>query len=781
MKKLFPRRLLLILALCMPPAWAQVTTRPLPANDLGTADAQGGESVSYSWSLGRYEIDENRFVAVDNVVLSWKGVRVRCNAAVIWPRDKPGAPEGQEPAEAAKGELPMDEALGSLGVRAIYAEGDVVVTMVERGLVFRCDRVHLDLISQRGIYLDTKLRKELPARDGTVSLAIRAEEMRQLDPNRFEMLGITASTNPALNPGYRIQSPGIRIQAEPITTPMGRPESPQRNFRYEIDESVFFLGDLPLLTTPPYSGNTAENFGQGWIRSASIDSSRQFGPAARVTLGTAIDLDGRNWGDLRIPVQYLLDRGPGLGVDLRYSRDGEYAGFLQTFYQRDKGQDELFGTPPDKDRGRVTWRHRHFLPEHIQLDLEFSKISDRGYLPEYREGEFKSEKPQETLAYLKRAHETTAFTLVAKGRVNDFFTQLEERPRFGYNLFSYPILDFDEDHSLYFDADYEVGNLRRVYDDELGLRDVEATRVDLDNVVSAPFFLGFLKLEPFAGLRYTYYDRGRVVSDDRHRVGFTWGARATAEFSRTFDVTGGLFDLDGLRHIILPEIEYRRVQYVSRDQADFVQLDAVDAFSEREEIVFALRNRLQTFWETNGQRQVVNFVDLDLEWRLFPQADRDNFGETFGNLDVDFLWRLSPRLLYVLDFEYSFRLDTMEIFNTTIGWEANQNLFLGLGYRRYVDVNDVVLGIARWRVDERLGLIATSGYDFQEGASQDHRIAVQRIGEDWVFEVELDYDNRGGIGFGISFTPRALFDPRVRFGSIRNEPRFGTFGNGTLR
>lgn len=761
-------------------ATLRAQTPPAAAPGEVPASGPAGQEVRYSWRYGRYDIEENRFIAAENVVLTWNGVRVRCDSAVLWPARSPLG-EGPEPETPAKGELPFDNAADTIGVRALYAEGTVVVTLIDREMVFRADRVFLDLISQRGIYLDAKVRKDLPTRDRGVALAIRAEEMRQLDPNRFEMLDVTASTSPSLEPGYRIETPSIRLQVEPRTAPQGRPDSPQRNVRYEIDESVFYLGDLPLISTPPYSGNTAENFGQGWIRGFSVDQSRQFGPSARVTLGTGIDIGGENWGDLRIPVQYLLDRGPGIGVDLQYGREGEYAGLLQTFYQRDKGQDELFGEPPDNDRGRVTWRHRHLLPEHFQLDLEFSKISDRGYLPEYREAEFKSGKPQETLAYLKRAHETTAFTLVAKGQVNDFLTQLEERPRFGYNLFSYPLLDFDDDHSLYFDVDYEVGNLRRVFDENLGLDDVQATRVDLDHLVTAPFRVGFVKFEPFAGLRYTYYDQGRITDDDRHRVGFTWGARAAAEFSRTFDVSGGLFGLDGLRHIILPEIEYRRVQHVSRDQEDFVQLDAVDAFTEREELVFGLRNRLQTFWEINGERQVVNFFDLDLEWTLFPNADRDNFGETLGNLDVDLLWRLSPQILYVLDFEYSFRLDTMEVFNTTLGWEVNQDLFLGLGYRRFVDVNDVILGIARWRVDERLGLIATSGYDFVEDRAQDTRLAVQRIGEDWVFEVELDYDNRGGLGFGISFTPRALFDPRVRFGAIRNEPRFGTFGNGTLR
>ncbi|MEZ6196336.1 MAG: LPS assembly protein LptD [Planctomycetota bacterium] len=730
-----------------------------------------GESVSYSWQLGEYQIDERRFVAVGAVQLSWRGATLRCNQAVLWPV---GAPD-----DSGAGIRENEE--GKIGVRALYAEGTVVLTLPDEEMVFRADRLYLDLVSRRGMHLDAVVRKDIIGRDGrAIKLSFRAEELRQLDPTRFEFLDVHATTSPSLSPGYRIETPAIRVQVDPRRVIPERGPEPYRNIRYELDESVLYLGDLPIFATPPFSGNTADRFGYSFFRGASVDASSKFGPSARVTLGAPIDIDGEPWGDVEVPLQYLGDRGFGGGLDLRYAGE-DYRGTFEGFYQNDRGFDQLFGDPTTNDRGRATWRHRHFLPEHIQLDVEFSKISDRGFLPEYHESEFKSGKEQETLVYLKRARETTALTFLAKTRLNEFQDQNEALPQLGYNVFSYPVLELGEGTFLYFDADYEIGRLTRRYDEALGIRDERAARIDLDNTFGVPLHLGPVVVEPFAGVRYTWYERGRVAESGLSRIGYTWGGRASIELSRVFDTSGGLFDLDGLRHVILFDVEYRSVQHVSREVADFIPFDAVDGFTERDEIRIGLRNRLQTFWEIDGESEAVDFVDLDVEWTYFPHADRDNGGEEIGNLDVDLAVRFTPNFVFLTDFEYNFALDDFEILNSTVGWAPSRDVFLAVGYRRYAGVNDAVVARGQWRVNERLGLAVEGGYDFVENRSQDQSLRIQRIGEDWVFEFEIEHDNQGGFGFGISFTPRIFFDPRVRFGAIRNEPRFSTLRDDVLR
>ncbi|MEE9394196.1 MAG: LPS assembly protein LptD [Planctomycetota bacterium] len=741
---------------------------------VGTSAAQGqrlaGVKVDFEADLVDFYLEDGRAHAVGNVVLTWEGSRLRCDNAVIW-LVKNGAPDTDAEEVAADGRR------GGVTVSEIYAEGVVVLSRYADEQVFRCHRLFFDLVSNRGTFWDAALRQSLDRRGEKLDLVMRAGELRQLSRDRYEMFDTTFTTNPSVEPGYRLVTPSARVEIDEKA--VDRQGNSYRNVRFELDSSVLYIGELPILKTPPFSGQTKDR-GGNLYRRIEVDSSKKFGPSARLTLGKEIWFDDERWGDLEFYGQYFGKRGLGGGIDLRYEQT-DYRGSLRGVYQRDRGRDELFNTPTDKDRGRVLLRHRHQLPEHIQLDIELSKISDRGFLSEYYENEFQSDKEQETLIYAKRAVGASALTFLANTRLNDFQTQTEFLPRASYQLISYPLIDIGNRSSLYFDARYEVSNARLRFDDELHRPNARTYRADFDQTVALPFFLGPVKIEPFVGFRYTRYGRGALVDESFDRIGNLYGARATTQLSRTFDARGGLFNLDGLRHIVTPSVEYRNISHVSHSVDDFIPFDDVELFTEREELVFRLRNRLQTQWHDGDNSEVVDLIDLDLKWTFFPSAERDNFGHHVGNLDVEADFRLSPELIWSTDFEYSFVLDELEIFNTTLGWAPRPSLLLAAGYRRFVGVNDAIFVTTQWRASQKLGIQIYSGYDFVEDDLQDQRLTIQRFGEDWVFEFEFEYDNRGGVGFGIAIRPRALFDPRLRVRSIRNEPHFDDFKHEHLR
>ncbi|MCA9320131.1 MAG: LPS-assembly protein LptD [Planctomycetes bacterium] len=715
----------------------------------------------------RLDLDSNTIVARGGVQVRWQGNWLRCDEAVIW-----GAMTEVDESQTVEQRLET---------RELYADGNVILARGELVRTIQASSVYIDPVHDRALALDVGLTLRSETRNGMVDLVARARELRQRDRRLFETLDVFFTTNPFVDPGYRIETDRLGIQVDPPgQDPRGLPGETITNVRYELDSSVFFLGDLPIMAAPALAGNTAEDFQYWIIKRVGFDHSSKFGPSGFLDIGTDIEFEpGKKWGDWTLHGQYLGDRGPGVGLDLRY-RTEDYRGTFVSFYQRDRGRDRIFPGPSDNDRERVTWRHRHQLPEDIQLDLEVSHISDRGFLPEYYEGEFKSGKEQETLLYLKRSMENRTATLLASTRINEFLDQVEHQPRLGYDLVSEPLVDLGP-LTLYYDADFEVSRARRRFDDDTGVPDQDAFRVDLDNRFGLPFFAGPIKVEPFGGFRYSYYSNGRLVDESFDRIGTLYGVRATTQLHRSFDASGGLFELDGLRHIIMPEVEYFAVDQVSHDPSDFPSFDAIDAFSEFEVVRFGLRNRLQTIWHDRANPRVVDVVDLDVEWTLFLDPDRDNFGEAAGNLDVDLLLRFSPRVTLLTDFEYSFRLDELEIFNTTLGVSLPPDLFFALGYRRYVGVNDAVLFQAQWKVSERLTLLFQTGYDFHENDLQDQRLVFRRFGVDWVFEVEISHDDGDSFGAGISFSPRGLFDPRVRARSLRYEPRLAEFGQDLLR
>ncbi|MFT7618845.1 MAG: hypothetical protein ACI97A_002493 [Planctomycetota bacterium] len=714
-----------------------------------------------------FQINEKRdlLIAVGNVQLTWGGGSLRCDNAVIWGIK----PDEKESKEASNG----------LFVREIYAEGRVLIRHGENVYTIEAARGFVDPVKNRGVFFNATISTEISGRDGATTVTARAAEAIQLADRRFELQELTLTTSPFSEPGYFISADTLSLQMDPpAQKPGGKPGDTVRNIQYRLDGSVLNVSGIALGPAPTISGNTQDD-SFSWLKRVSVDSSNRFGPSVLVSVGTPITIDDQRWGDWTLHTRYLGDRGPGVGLDLKY-RTENYAGRLESFYQKDRGQDRLFGNPPSNDRGRVLLRHRHKLPENIQLDVEVSKLSDRGFLHEYYEREFKEDKEQETLIYLKRAVENRAATFLAGTRINNFLDQVEHQPQVGYNIISEPLFDIG-DTTIYVDTDYEVSRVRRRFDDDTGFNDIDSFRADLDNKVVVPFFAGPIKIQPFAGFRYTYYSNSRIGERSLHRIGTVYGVQATSQLSRTFDVNGGFFNLNGLRHIVTPEIEYTVVSHVSRQVIDVPQFDRVDAYSESHRIRIGVRNRLQTIWETNKEKRVVDFVDIDVEWTYFPDADRDNFGEHAGNLDVDFVLRLSPRLTYLLDFEYSFVLDTVEVLNTTLGWAPTDEFQVGLGYRRYVDVNDVVLIQAQWRPTERLAFRGLVGYNFEDDEFQDARLTIVRFGADWVFEIDLSWDNEGDVGFGIAFSPRALFDPRLRARSLRHQPRLYEFGGNLIR
>ena len=139
--------------------------------------------------------------------------------------------------------------------------------------------------------------------------------------------------------------------------------------------------------------------------------------------------------DATFELDYFSRRGPAVGVNADYKREN-YFGYTRNYYIYDWGEDNLGplrdDVPDTKNRGRVLWRHRHYLPNDWEATHEVSYVSDPSFLEEYEKSEWFEGKEQETLLYLKRARDTEAITFLANWRLLDFVTQTEHLPDVTY-------------------------------------------------------------------------------------------------------------------------------------------------------------------------------------------------------------------------------------------------------------------------------------------------------------------------------------------------------------
>ncbi|NRA96600.1 MAG: hypothetical protein HRU14_10385, partial [Planctomycetes bacterium] len=507
-------------------------------------------------------------------------------------------------------------------------------------------------------------------------------------------------------------------------------------------------------------------------------NSSEFGRELGITLGTDITYgaDDRRWGKWRTHLDWYSKRGPGVGVDLVYATP-TYRGELVTRYQRDEGKDRLFGPPPTENRGRLSWWHRQFLPEGVQMDVEFQLFSDRGYFPTWFEDDEKDQKPPENLVYLKKAFFNSMVSGLYSTRFNDWFTRVEYQPEIRYDLVAEPLFDIGN-HPLYLTVTARGGKGRLKYDEDLDISPQGTWRADIDALLEYAVPVGPLKVTPFAGVRYTYYEKDIFDDENEDRIGLTFGGTLNLQAWKVFEAHGGLFDLDGLRHVMIPEITFRNTVGVDLPPTNLIPLDNVETFDNLQAFEFRLRNLLQTLRHRPHGTEVDTFVDLELEAPYYPNP-RDNRGEPWGNLDVDLLVRFNDHLQFLADVEVDWYGRGLEVGNIAVGYTPSRNLQAYTGFRHFHHEYDAVFAQTNWRADEKWMFTVESSYDFLRSRGIDHRLVISHIGAEWVFQLGFKADvGENDVSVFISFEPRVLFDPIQRSGLIRAEPRLHHLGTG---
>ena len=70
-------------------------------------------------------------------------------------------------------------------------------------------------------------------------------------------------------------------------------------------------------------------------------------------------------------------------------------------------------------------------------------------------------------------------------------------------------------------------------------------------------------------------------------------------------------------------------------------------------MLLAARLGIHQRWQTKrglpGQQRVVDWIVLDVDGTVFPDDDRDNFGEYLGQLEYDFRWHVGDRVTVLSD------------------------------------------------------------------------------------------------------------------------------------
>lgn len=554
-------------------------------------------------------------------------------------------------------------------------------------------------------------------------------------------------------------------------------------------DATLYVGQVPVFYFPYYSrklGPRSNHF--------------TFTPGYRGSYGPYLlssylfylndDFDGALHAD------YRVERGVGLGPDLNYRLGRWGHGSIKYYYLHDQDPNaSVKDVDIPADRQRVWFSYQAMPATNLQLLSVVRYQSDLALTRDFFESEYRQNPQPNTFVEATKFWDNFSLDLYAQPRVNDFLETVERLPEIrltGYRQ-QLGVTPF------YYESESSAGYYRRRFAEDTGIYgpppglNYEATRADTYHQILLPqTFFGWLNITPRVGGRFTYYGEASGpggTTQEAYRGVFNTGAEATFKVSRVWPgIENKLFDLDGVRHIAEPSVNYVYVPRPSPRPPELPQFDqelptlrllpiefpdynSMDSIDSQNTLRLGLRNRLQS----KRRGQVVDVVSWDLytDWRLRPRPDQDTFPDIFSDLLLRPRHWLTLESLTRYDVSSgqfrlalnSFRLQPNETWSWGLTHFYLRDDFsqdpenLGLG-------NNNLMSTFFVRLNENWGARASHYYNIREGRLQEQLYTLYRDLRSWTAAVTCGLrDNLGDKEFVAAFTFSLKAFPRYPVGA----------------
>lgn len=505
---------------------------------------------------------------------------------------------------------------------------------------------------------------------------------------------------------------------------------------------------------------------------------------------------------------------------------GPTSGFVDAWGLYDDGLDVLGRdrrdlVPEEDFRGRVLGRHRQWLPYDYEMIAEVGYLSDRNFLEQYFESEYDRAKDHDTSLRLRKYYFNNLFELSAEAQANDFYTETQRLPAFDHYLLGGSVLGDRLTWSMHNQVGYADLNVATSPLDPAqdaitqtplpGEFDAEGVIASTRHEISMPLELGPIKFSPFVSGEASHYGED-VTGEPLTRLLGQGGVRAALPMWRVDpNVQSSLLNVRGLAH----KVEFRGEYFYADSDANLDELPLYDPLDDDAQEEFRRRFFFSTFggglparfdprnyafrqgvqryvtnpseviaddlsqmrlgvhnrWQTKrgvpGRERIVDLMRLDVETILFPEADRDNFGETIGPTTYDFRYHLGDRVTLLSDGYADFFDDGLR--SVSAGVRTSRpglgDVYVGLMSLEGPISASVLRSSYDYRLNEKWILTAASTYDFGNTGNVGQTVAVTRIGESMLIRMGLDVDEgRDNVGFVFAIEPR--FWPTRTLGSL---------------
>ena len=411
-----------------------------------------------------------------------------------------------------------------------------------------------------------------------------------------------------------------------------------------------------------------------------------------IAMNKEIKISEYPYAAVNILADYYVKRGFGYGAEVNFSTENSRSNlFAYAIYDIDPEE----GVDMDDSRFKLPYFRfdvRFSNVSHITPTLDFRThieyLSDPYMQYDYFRTNYDNDPEPASYAALEKYFENATVSLYSRVRVNDFSNTVQKLPEFRIDVPRMEIFNtglyYQGEHSLSYNLMRwrHYDKPRRIYN-YIDTANYESMRLDTVNFLYYPFKIFNINIIPRAGVRFTYYtDSSRrgidwvdlnemfiandiegnfpadVVNYDKKggdRVRFIgeFGFEANTKIHRTFNnIRSEFFNIDGLKHVMVPYVNYTYIPEPTEDRDHLYYFDDVDRIERQNFFRFGLENRLYTRSDNRllNTLRMENFFDLHI-------ANKEGFNHV-----GDFCTRLSASPLKGLEISTLFAINAGDNF-----------------------------------------------------------------------------------------------------------------------
>ena len=609
--------------------------------------------------------------------------------------------------------------------------------------------------------------------------------------------------------------PGYTIRAKRITIALGQ--------YFEAYHATLYWGKVPVFYFPYYK-RTLGAHPNNWEFDPGYSS--RFGPYL---------LSGYNWygngmldGTLHFDVRE--QRGVATGPDLDFHLGNWGEAIFRYYYANDQKPNADALNAPDlgENRQRASFYYEVHPATNLTAMVVAGYQSDPLVLRDFFLGEYQTNVEPASFAEASQLWPNYTLNVMVQPRLVDFFETVERLPDVKLSGLRQEV----GETPVYYESESSAGYFKRAFSSTNSLyfltnftlnpnsmffrstnapaSDYSAGRVDTFHQFTMPeTFFGWLNVTPDVGGRLTYYsdvDGPQIHTNQQWRAVFNTGIDVSAKASRVYeDAKSSLLDVNELRHIIEPEIDYAYVPAPTRSPGQLPQFDYqspnlrllpiefpdyndIDSIGGMNVVRLMLRNKLQTKRDS-GVQDLVNWA-LYTDWNLHPETNHP-----FGDLYSDLQFRPRSWLTFVSSTRYDMVSNRWREAVESVVVQPSTAWSLSLSYD-YLMNNDpeflaypgqelgghnLITASLYYRMNENWGARIVEQYEAQYGGLQQQVYSIYHDFRSWTAALLFRITQGPGqpTDFTVALTLSLKAFPRFGLGSDSDRP--GTlFGGGNL-